>query len=221
MCHPRRRGRLIASVAVAAVVLAACGGDNGGSSATTTAPPTSVAPTTAKPPTTVPTSGAATTPPTTAASTTAKPGTTAAPPTTVASDRCRTNELSAALGPQDAGAGNIYIPLILKNTGTRTCAVAGYPGVSLLDASGNQIGTPATRETGFPEAAVTLAPGAQASTALHTANEGIAPGSCLPPSTKVRVFPPNELDALEIAGKVTVCGNLFSVSPLVAGTTGR
>jgi hypothetical protein len=38
---------------------------------------------------------------------------------------------------------------------------------------------------------------------------------------KVRVFPPNELDAIEFAGTVTVCGNMFSVSPLVAGMTGH
>jgi hypothetical protein len=160
-------------------------------------------------------------PATTAPATTTTLATSTAPATTVASDRCHTNELAASLGPQDAAAGNIYIPLILKNTSTRPCVVAGYPGVSLLDASGSQIGAPAARETGFPVADVKLAAGASASTALHTANQGIAPGGCLTPSAKVRVFPPNELDAIEIAGQVTVCGNMFSVSPLMAGTTGR
>jgi hypothetical protein len=99
--------------------------------------------------------------------------------------------------------------------------VAGYPGVSLVDASGAMIGSAATRESGFPVKAVSLAPGAAASTAIHTVNQGIAPGGCWPASTKVRVFPPNELDALEVAGAVTVCGNTFSITPLVAGTAGR
>ncbi len=142
-------------------------------------------------------------------------------PTTTASDRCHTNELSATLGPPDPGAGNVYYALVFENTGTRTCAMAGYPGVSLLDPAGAQIGAPATREAGLPTAEIKLAPGAHASTALHTLNGGVAAGGCLPPSAKVRIFPPNELDAIEIAGKVTVCGNTFSVSPVVAGTTGR
>ena len=184
--------RLGAAVVAMAALVAACGGDNSGSNATTT---------------------------------TAPPATTAPPVTTAPPRRPATGATRASCrrrsGRPTPRAGNIYIPLVLKNTGSRTCSVAGFPGVSLLDAAGAQIGQPATRETGFPEAAVKLAPGAQASTALHTANEGIAPGGCLPPSAKVRVFPPNELDAIEIAGTVTVCGNLFSLSPLVAGTSGR
>jgi hypothetical protein len=139
----------------------------------------------------------------------------------VASDRCHTNELSLSLGPPDGAAGNIYVPVVLRNSSTRTCNVAGYPGVSLLDGAGTMIGTAATREPGPPVANVRLAPGAAASTAVHTVNQGIAPGGCWPASAKVRVYPPNELNALEVAGAVTVCGNMFSITPLVAGTAGR
>ncbi len=212
-------------VALALLMVAAgCGGDNSEPTAGTTVPPTSppatAASTTATTKPASPTSTATTVTTKPATTTTRAPATTG-PPTTVAGDRCHTSELSASLGRPDAGAGNIYIPLILKNVSTRTCEVAGFPGVSLLDASGAQIGQPATRETGLPEAAVKLAPGAVASTALHTQSEGVSPGGCLPPSVKVRVFPPNELDSLDIAGEVTVCGNSFSLSPLVAGATGR
>jgi hypothetical protein len=39
-------------------------------------------------------------------------------------------------------------------------------------------------------------------------------------SAKVKVFPPNELDALVIDGQLKVCGNAFTLRPLVPGTTG-
>src|SRR5262249_26482893 len=140
--------------------------------------------------------------------------------TTAASNRCHTNELKGSLGSPTPGAGNLYVPLVLTNTSTRSCVVAGYPGVSLLDAAGAQIEQPAQREPGFPENAVPLAPGGAASTVLHTTQEGIAPGPCWPTSAKIKVFPPNELEALVFPGEFKVCGNAFTIRPLVAGTTG-
>ena len=62
----------------------------------------------------------------------------------------------------------------MRNTSTTTCEVRGFPGVSLLDGSGNQIGEPATRE-GNEGAAVVLKPGESASATLHTTNEGVGP----------------------------------------------
>jgi hypothetical protein len=112
------------------------------------------------------------------------------------------------------------VPLVLTNTSNRSCTVAGFPGVSLVDAAGAQIEQPAQREPGFPENAVPLAPAASASTVLHTTQEGIAPGGCWPVSAQIKVFPPNELDALVFPGQFKVCGNAFTIRPLVAGTTG-
>jgi hypothetical protein len=211
---------------LAVLTLAACGADNAApvtvpTTATTTTPPTTRPATTTTPP-----ASTATTKATTTASTTS-PGlpTTApastAPPTTANSNRCHTNELALSLGAPDIAAGNVYVPVVLHNASSRTCDVAGYPGVSLLDASGATIGAAATRESGVAVTTVRLAPGAAASTAIHTVNQGIAPGGCWPASAKVRVYPPNELDALDVAGAITVCGNLFSITPVVAGTAGR
>ncbi len=201
-------------VLVAALAVTACGGDNSAPAVGTTSTvraTTTAAATTSTAASSTTTAKPATT--TSAAATTTSGGVTTAPPTTAPSDRCHTNELQASTGPPSPGAGQIYVPLILKNVGTRQCSVAGYPGVSLLDASGNQIEQPATRETGFPSNAVRLAPGATASAALHTIDAGIAPGGCWATSASVKVFPPNELDALTAPLQLRVCGNMFSVRP--------
>jgi hypothetical protein len=128
--------------------------------------------------------------------------------------------LKGSLGTPSPGAGNLYVPLVLTNVSNRQCVLAGYPGVSLLDAAGAQIEQPAGREPGFPSNAIPVAPGAAASTVLHTTQEGIAPGPCWPVSTQIKVFPPNELDALMFPGQFKVCGGAFTIRPLVAGTTG-
>jgi hypothetical protein len=200
--------------------VAACGGDNSAPAVGTTVPARTTTTVGASTTTVARTTTSARPATTTSGPTTSAGGATTAPPTTVASDRCHTNELQASAGPPNPGAGQVYVPLILKNVGSRQCSVAGYPGVSLLDASGAQIQQPATRETGFPSNAVKLAPGATASAALHTIDAGIAPGGCWPTSTSVKVFPPNELDSLTAPLKLTVCGNMFSVRPLVAGSNG-
>jgi hypothetical protein len=216
--------KVVGAVVLSTVALAACGSDNSAPTVGTTVPRTTTteAATTTTARTTTTTVRATTTTARATTTTTARGTTTSASgsTTTADSNRCHTSELQGSLGPPNAGAGNLYVPLVLKNTGTRPCTVAGFPGVSLLDAAGNQIEQPAQREPGFPETAVPLAPGGTASTALHTTNEGIAPGGCWPESAKVKVFPPNELDALVFDGKFKVCGNAFTLRPLVAGSSG-
>jgi hypothetical protein len=108
---------------------------------------------------------------------------------------------------------------VLTNTGNRTCELRGFPGVSVLDASGNQIGQPASRE-GSEGATVSIAPGKTASATLHTTNQGVGGSSCSAQSSKMKVFPPDDTVALTFAAGYTVCGG-FQVSTLVAGSAGR
>ena len=131
---------------------------------------------------------------------------------------CTSSELQAELGPSDAGAGQVYAPLILRNTSTKTCEVTGFPGVSVLDGSGTQLGAPATRD-GAEGGSVLLQPGGVASATLHTTGEGIS-GSCEPTSAQMRVFPPNQTEAITFAASYTVCGG-FSVTTMVPGDTGQ
>ncbi len=135
-----------------------------------------------------------------------------------ASTRCHTSELSAALQPAQGGAGSIFTPLSLTNTGTRTCVVTGYPGVSLLDASGAILGVPATRDPGTV-VSITLAPKAAAHTIVDTQN-AIDPTQCGPMSTSVLIYPPDETDSITIAGALQICGGVLGVLPMAAGATG-
>lgn len=130
---------------------------------------------------------------------------------------CATSQLTGSLGAGDAGAGNIYRYLVLTNHSATTCHLTGFPGVSLLDASGRQIGPAATREHTSYEPVV-LKPGGSASDTVHTINHQ---GTCLPTSTRVRVYPPGNTASLVLAGEITNCHSLLSITPLAAGTGGN
>ena len=140
------------------------------------------------------------------------------PSTTPGTPGCATSQLEAELGQTNAGAGQIYQPLVLRNTSSSTCTVKGFPGVSLLDGSGTQLGQPATRE-GNEGGEVRLAAGGVASATLHTTNQGIGGQACTPPSAQVKVFPPDQTAALTISAQYTACGG-FTVTTLAPGDTG-
>lgn len=130
---------------------------------------------------------------------------------------CTAAQLSAALGGGDAGAGNLYRYLVLTNTSTTTCHLTGFPGLSMLDASGRQIGAPASREhDGYTP--VVLKPGDTASDTIHTINQQ---GTCLPTSVRLRIYPPGSKASLVFPGEITNCDDLFAITPLIAGSTGN
>jgi hypothetical protein len=133
--------------------------------------------------------------------------------------RCHTAQLRGELGRGTAGAGSIFPVLVLRNVGATTCGVFGYPGVSLLDARGRQIGHPAVWVPGVRRLIV-VRPGGAVSAAMRLLNPGVAMGNCLPRSTTMRVYPPDERAALLIPGQLQQCMGVFEVKPLVAGTAG-
>ena len=98
-----RRTSALAILPVAALALlgSACGSDSKATDATTTS-------TTAAPSTT-----------TTAAASTVT--------TTAGTPACNTGQLVGELGPSNAGAGQVYDPLVVRNTSTTTCEVARLP----------------------------------------------------------------------------------------------
>jgi hypothetical protein len=202
------RSLSIAAVLVASVLtLAACGGSDSKKAASTTST------------TKATTTRTATTTTNASTSTSGAPTTTSSATTTTGRNpnHCATSSLAVVLRDGSPGAGQVYANLVFTNKGAAACTMSGYPGVSLLNASGAQIGQPATRNGGTV-VSVRLTPGGSASSVLHTVNGGIAPGPCLAPSVSVKVFPPNELDAITAPGVFTVCGNQFDVAPVVSGT---
>ncbi|MCU1365815.1 MAG: hypothetical protein JWN39_1454 [Ilumatobacteraceae bacterium] len=180
-----------------------------------TTPTTATQPTAA--PTTVgtPTIPAATSPttPATAAPTTV-PATTTPPDTSVGPDPtepaapglapCATSALTLSLGDTGAAAGNQYTPIIFTNAGTVTCTLDGHPGVSFTDDAGTQIGASAERVPGSTPT-VTLHVGEQAHATMDYHDPGFFDDCHPQPATMLKVYPPDQYDALTIAFPERVC----------------
>ncbi|WP_247827899.1 DUF4232 domain-containing protein [Arthrobacter antioxidans] len=181
-------------------------------SATTPAPePTSAAsPSTA--PTTAPADPAPSTTPSPEASTPAAAG------------PCTAAQLTGSVQDQPGGgaAGSVYRTLVLTNASDQGCTVAGYPGVSSVDGSGNQIGAPADRD-GTASVPMLLAPGASAAATLRQANAQNYGADCgLTPATGLRVYPPGATDSLVLPQALPACSAasivLMTISPLQAAS---
>jgi sugar lactone lactonase YvrE len=140
-------------------------------------------------------------------------------PQTTGVRECTTGLLHATIGATQHGAGSVFTTLVLRNVGHAACFVQGYPGVSLLDRAGRQIGRPATRT---PSAAkrIVLRPGQAASTTIHTLNPGVGTTKCLAPSAALRVYPPDQRTSLRVKARLSECLGVLEVRPLVAGTAG-
>ena len=140
-------------------------------------------------------------------------------PMALAASGCRTAQLRASLGGQNAGAGSIYTTIVLRNSSRQTCTVAGYPGISLVDGGHRQIGRPAQWDAGMIQSIV-LRPGAVASTTVRSLNPGTGTSDCLPPSVALRIYPPNARTALLVPVRLSECLGTLNVKPLVPGANG-
>lgn len=125
---------------------------------------------------------------------------TSAPATPAAGgvSRCTTAELRGSLGTGDAGAGSVFRPLLLTNTGTRTCELVGFPGVSYVAGDdGHQVG-PAAEMDGPRTAQVDLAPGKAASAQVRMVNvRNVDEAACKPVAVRgLRVYPPGDTASL-------------------------
>ena len=149
-----------------------------------------------------------------APSASAAPSTPAAEPSTGAAAAgpapCTAGTLSGAVEDVPGGAtgGGVYRALVLTNTSADdSCTLAGYPGVSYLDAAGTQVGAPAARTEGTQAVPVTLAPGQSAAAELQ---ETVAQkyGECqVQPTASLLVYPPEDTASLTITYPSTGCLN--------------
>jgi hypothetical protein len=121
--------------------------------------------------------------------------------------RCRTPSLEIWLGvgPGGAAAGSRYVPVEFTNTGSASCALDGYPGVSARSSS--QLGSAAGRDTAVASRAVTLAPGATAHSVLQMVDVANFPATRCGQTTAstLRVFPPGSFTSEDIAYRVPAC----------------
>ncbi|MFJ9536718.1 DUF4232 domain-containing protein [Streptomyces sp. NPDC101225] len=125
---------------------------------------------------------------------------------------CTVGDLYLSLGRKEGAAGSLYQPITFTNTGRGSCALRGYPGVSVLDSQHGQIGAAATR-SGRSYATVVLAPGHSASAVIRTTN-GPVGGACRPTGTYLRVYPPASYQPVLIPAHWKVCSGTFQVGPV-------
>jgi uncharacterized protein DUF4232 len=147
-------------------------------------------------------------------------------PTTVApagATACSSSNLRISLGSGGAGAGTDFTVIDFTNSGSASCTLYGFPGVSLTNSSGAQIGAAATRNPSKAATVLTLAPGAKASAELGVANaENYPTAACKPTAAaQLKVFPPNQTQAIEVAFTTTGCAvsstHQLSVTAVTAG----
>lgn len=151
-----------------------------------------------------------TTPPATA------PATQATAPA-AATPLCTTSQLRLTLGAPSGAAGSAYYPLQLRNVGSAACELLGYPGVSFLGADRQQLGPAAERQPSDSTTKVVLAPGGYAHATLRLVNSHNYPDTTCGPATSayLRVFPPDNTDAIELAQQLDVCTRLSTATVTV------
>ena len=126
------------------------------------------------------------------------------------SSACTTKELTAKLTQgAGGGAGSSYPYLVLTNSGSRTCTLRGYPGVSLRHGD-TQIGAAAERDRTVGASTITLQPGQSAHSALRIVNAGNFDSSdCTPTDADTMlIYPPDQKESISIdATGITGCAN--------------
>lgn len=215
------RNSLTGGLAVAAAILAVgCGSQSSTSSSQPTASAGSSSASAASTPTSSATGAASTGASGTPSSPTAGSGSGTASAGVAA---CTSANLHISLASGGAGAGTDFTIVNFTNNGSASCTLYGFPGVSLANSSGAQIGAAATRNPSKPSALVTLAPGAKANATLGVANAQNYPAAnCKPTAAaQLRVFPPNQTKAIEVPFSTTGCAvstaHQLSVTAVTAG----
>jgi hypothetical protein len=169
----------LAAVALAVFALAGCGSTSENSGADTVSTATN-------PPSTTTSSGPSPSSSREAPSSATPPGV----------PRCSAATLSGSIKQEDAGAGNRYATLMVKNTGTGPCTLYGYGGLQLVGETGQANPTNLLRVPTPGPGLVTLKPGESAGKKLHwgvvPAGDEPVTGPCEPASSDAEVIPPDE-----------------------------
>jgi Protein of unknown function (DUF4232) len=201
-----RRITLVAGTVVGAVVLSAC--SSGSSSSDTTTTTTSAASAT-----TTRASSPSTTHPSATSTTSAGPAT------------CPSSGLAGSISGSSGAAGTIESTVALKSTTASPCVMSGYPGMQLLDSSGNSLPTNVVRKgnysfTAMAPTTVTLTTGQTAYFNIGYSDVPTGSETSCPSSSSVEITPPNDTTHLVVAANFAPCGaGTLVVSPVFAAGT--
>jgi hypothetical protein len=138
-----------------------------------------------------------------------------------AADRCRPSQLSGAVEGTGGAAGTLETTIALRNLGPSSCVLAGYPGIQLVDASGNALPSDVARGSGhsftdFAAAPVVLAAGQSAYVNLGFSDVPVGTTPC-EQGASLWLTPPGDVGHLVIAASVVACdGGRIAVSPVFA-----
>jgi Protein of unknown function (DUF4232) len=190
--HPRFAGGVVAVAGLSLV--AACSS----SGSPKTLPTPSVTPSTTSP---VPSSSPSTAP-TSSAPLTPSPVPSTSATTVVGPADCQSIHLALQAGAAQGAAGSTIATFILRNAGSTPCGMFGFPGVSFLNSAGAQIGG-AEGHQGTAGPRFIVQPGQVASFQVQLPVAGCT--STPVQSTTIRVYPPNQTGALELAAGLPIC----------------
>ena len=216
MTRMRRMTSAVVSGALAVLVAGCASSSSTGASSSSSSAPPSSAPASGSAPAPVPSA-----PPPAA---TSSPGSS---PHAGAAPACPTSRLKVTLGQSSGAAGSTYLPIDFTNTGTASCTLYGYPGVSLAGGSPPaQIGAAASRNPVSALVLVTLAPGAVANAVLQVTVAGNYPASTCHPAaaSTLVVYPPNQKASVSVPFSTTGCSatsiTILHVTVVKAGAGG-
>lgn len=137
---------------------------------------------------------------------------------------CATSNLRVTVGGRQGTAGSVYTTIDFTNAGSGTCTLYGYPGVSLVNSSGRQVGAAATRNHMRAPKLVRISPGGKANAVVQITDAGNYPGSTCgqAPASSLRVYPPGETHSVTVPYQTTGCSKgtvkLLSVTTVSSGT---
>nr|WP_255219465.1 DUF4232 domain-containing protein [Kocuria salina] len=120
---------------------------------------------------------------------------------------CTTSRLEVAAAPVGGAAGSVHVDVVLTNAGEDPCTLAGYAGVSFVDADGTMIGSPALRDATVPGTGQVLAPGESVTAGLRISQAGNHPTCDARTATGLRVYPPENTESVVIPFPVEACGD--------------
>lgn len=164
-------------------------------------------------------------PPTASPSPSATPTPTASVDPNAPAGQCADDALTVSISGGDAGAGSIGYELVFTNTGSAACELRGAPGVSVIDASGTQLGEPAEQVGDDAPETLTLEPGGSVMAQLTAVNidpDGGPLDDCpVVHGTGYRVYPPHSFTGFVVdASNVPACDSstvFLKVGPVQAG----
>lgn len=140
---------------------------------------------------------------------------------------CRLTVTISDAAKEQGGAGHSSTALLLRNNGSGSCTVRGYPAVTALDSAGNTVTQAQQTPNGYmgglmngQPPTITLAPGQAASALFETLNAN-RDGTACKPYAVLRVTPPApQSEPVTIDWGLAGCADP-QIHPVVPGDTGR